>query len=41
MDKPVVAVTSMLRHGCTLVTRSEGEYLRTGVPLLNPWNARP
>lgn len=30
-----------LRHGCTLVTRNEGDYLRTGVPLLNPWNTKP
>jgi predicted nucleic acid-binding protein len=29
-----------LRHGCTLVTRNDGDYLRTGVPLLNPWKAR-
>ncbi len=30
-----------LRHGCTLVTRNDGDCLRTGVPLLNPWKARP
>jgi predicted nucleic acid-binding protein len=30
-----------LRHGCTLVTRNEDDYLRTGVPLLNPWDAKP
>ena len=30
-----------LRHGCTLVSRNEGDYQGTGVPLLNPWNTKP
>jgi hypothetical protein len=36
-----MTATCALRHGCTLVTRNDSDYLRTGVPLLNPWKARP
>lgn len=44
--KPLPVLDAMtascaLRHGCTLVTRNEEDYLRTGVPLLNPWRASP
>jgi len=36
IDSLVAAVS--LRHGCTLVTRNERDYVQTGVPLLNPWS---
>lgn len=33
----IIAATG-LHHGMTIVTRDTGDYERTGVPLLNPWN---
>lgn len=32
----IIAATA-LHHGLTLVSRDVGDYARTGVPLLNPW----
>lgn len=34
-----IAATA-LHHGLTLVTRNTADFDTTGVPLLNPWNAR-
>ena len=36
IDGLIAAVA--LQHGGTLVTRNERDYIRTGVPLLNPWS---
>lgn len=34
----IIAATA-LQHGLTVVTRDTGDYERTRVPLLNPWDA--
>lgn len=36
----LIAATAMV-HGLTLVTRNVADFESTGVPLLNPWVARP
>jgi predicted nucleic acid-binding protein len=34
----IIAATG-LHHGMTVVTRDTGDYQRTGVPVVNPWQA--
>ena len=34
----LIAATALV-HGLTIVTRNVGDFERTGVPLLNPWDA--
>jgi predicted nucleic acid-binding protein len=34
----IIAATA-LHHGLTVVTRDTGDYMRSRVPLLNPWDA--
>lgn len=36
----LIAATALV-HGMTVVTRNLADFEPTGVPLLNPWNARP
>jgi len=36
IDSLIAAVS--IRHGCTLVTRNERDYIQTNVPILNPWS---
>jgi predicted nucleic acid-binding protein len=35
-----IAATALV-HGMTVVTRNIADFVLTGVPLLNPWDARP
>lgn len=36
----LIAATALV-HGMTVVTRNLADFIPTGVPLLNPWDARP
>lgn len=36
----LIAATALV-HGMTVVTRNVADFAFTGVPLVNPWNARP
>lgn len=38
-DRDALIAATALVHGLTVVTRNTGDFLRTGVPLLNPWKS--
>ncbi len=44
VGRPLAALDSLiaaiaLHHRCTLVTRNEHDFIDTGVPVINPWDA--